>query len=173
MRNRKPRGSAVAEIPVVLWLIILAFLFPMINYATVAIRSGFVFNAAGQAALQASKARSYSAGTATVPSATTLALQTAQNNCASWTGVHLVSVVTNIVTTKLSNQAQSRQSGFLQTPPDTASNTYQIEVTLNCNVDPLITVNFPMFANLAGISGPFPLSVTQRNYVENSQGLMR
>ena len=171
MSSRQKHGNTIAELPGVLIVLLIFFLFPVVNYATIAIRSGFVFNAAGQAALSASKARSYSVGTPSAPSAVTQANTIATNSLANWYGITLKTISTKILITDIAKQKQTRQANALAVPPNTASNTYQIEVTINCDVSPLITVNIPLFGNIPGITGPYSLSVTQRNYVENSQGL--
>ncbi len=171
MRSRRKHGNTIAELPGVLIILLLLFLFPVVNYATIAIRSGFVFNAAGQAALSASKTRSYSSGTPTAPSSITQANTVATNALANWYGIKLKSVNTQILITDIAKQTQTRQATPLAVPPDTADNTYQVEVTINCDVSPLITVNIPLFGNIPGITGPYALSVTQRNFVENTQGL--
>ncbi len=170
---RSRRGNAVSELPGVLWLIFIVLLFPLVDFCTMGIRAALVFSACNQASLAASKARSYQVGDSTYPSAQDYALSVAQTDCSSWSGVSLNSVSTQILITDINTQVQTRQPGKLTNPPDTASNTYQVEVTINASIDPLVTVNLPFLANIPGISAPYQLSVTQRNYVENSQGLMR
>lgn len=152
-------------------MILLVLLFPMVDYCSLGIRTAFVFSACNQATLTASKARSYEVGTTDAPSAQSLAQSIASLCASSWQGIHLISTTTKIVTTNINTQVQTKQSGKLTSPPNTADNTFQLEVTLTADVDPLI--NVPFFANIPGISAPYRMVVVQRNYFENSQGLMR
>ncbi len=168
-RNRK--GNFLAEAPGVIGLILLALFFPMVDYCSLGIRASLVFSACNQATLTASKARSYEVGSTDAPSAKDLAQSTAQLCSTPWQGIHLISTSTKIVTTNINTQVQTKQSGKLTSPPNTADNTFQLEVTLTADVDPLI--NVPFFANIPGISAPYRMVVVQRNYFENSQGLMR
>lgn len=168
---RRQTGNFLLEAPAVVWLILIVLCFPMVDYCSLGIRSALVFSACNQATLTSSKARSYEVGTTDAPSAKALALSTAQLCTAPWSGIHLISTTTKIVSTDINTQIQTKQSGKLTSPPNTADNTFQIEVTLTADVDPLI--NVPFFANIPGISAPYRMVVVQRNYFENSQGLMR
>lgn len=170
-RNRRAKGNVIAEAPGVFWAILFLLTFPFVDYCSLGIRSALVFSAANQSTLTASKARSYEVGTTDAPSAKELALSTAQLCSQSWSGIQLQSVSTQIVQTNINTQTQTKQSGKLTSPPNTADNTFQLEVTITCAVDPLIKV--PFFVGIPGISVPYIMTVTQRNYFENSQGLMR
>lgn len=170
-RLRNQKGNYIAETPGVIWAVLVVLCFPMIDYCSLGIRSALVFSAANQATLTASKARSYEVGTADAPPAQQLAKDTAKLCCDPWQGIHFVSATTQILQTNIDTQNQTRQTGKLLNPPNTADNTFQIEVTVTATVDPFI--NVPFFANIPGISAPYTMVVTQRNYFENSQGLMR
>ena len=172
-RARRTQGNTIVELPFVIWGVLLVLFFPLINYATIGIRSAFVFNACQIAALTASKARSYDTSTASDPSAKQLALNTATLALSTCDGVKLNSVKTEILTTKISDKTKSAQEGKLSAPPNTAVNTYQLQVTVNTDINPLIMVDSQFFGNIPGISAAYNLKVTQRHFVENSQGLMR
>ncbi|MBX9569154.1 MAG: hypothetical protein K2X77_09685 [Candidatus Obscuribacterales bacterium] len=170
---RADRGNSIVELPFVIWTVLLILFYPMVNYATVAIRSGFVFNAAQTAALTASKARSYSTSTTADPSAQELATSTAHAALDSCSGIRINSVETEIVITKISDKTKSTTKTKLTSPPNLAENTYQLQVTVDTSVDPLIKIDSDTFGDIPGISSAYNLKVTQRHYVENSQGLMR
>lgn len=170
---RQFAGNSIAEVPAVLWLVLVVMLFPLANFCTLGIRSIFVFNACSQAALAASKARSYDTGTTEAPSAKQLAQQIAQASFDTWPGIKLNSVQTQIISTKIADQTQSKQAAKLTAAPDTALNTYQVEVTIKADIDPIFQAKIPFLDNIAGISAPYQMQVSQRNFVENTQGLTR
>ncbi|MBX9685186.1 MAG: hypothetical protein K2X27_00715 [Candidatus Obscuribacterales bacterium] len=173
MRFRAKKGAKLVELPVIIWVVFIVFLFPLIDFCSLGIGAIFLFNACSQACLAASKARAYESSSTGYPSAQATALASAQAACAAWRGINLNSARTKIITTRISDQRQSSQLGKLSSPPDTTSNTYQIELTVNADIDPLIKLEFPLLGQIQGISAPLNLSVTQRNYFENSQGLSR
>lgn len=167
------RGNTIVELPIVLWVILFMLFFPMINYATIAIRAAFVFNACQTAALTACKARSYDTSTTSDPSAKQLAQDTAKAAIDVCSGVKLNSTLTEIVTTRISDKQKTVQQNKLTAPPNTAANTYQLQVTLDTSIDPLMPVDSQILGSIPGISAPYNLKVIQRHYVENTQGLMR
>lgn len=171
--RRKQKGNSIVELPFVLWTILLVLFYPLVNYATIAIRSGFVFHAAQTAALTASKARSYSTSTAADPSAQQVALDTAHLALDTCDGIKLNNVETEIVITKISDKTKSTTKTKLTTPPNLAENTYQLQVNIDTSVDPLMKVDSQVFGSIPGITTAYNLKVSQRHFVENSQGLMR
>lgn len=166
-------GHSIVELPVVIWVILLVLFYPMINYATIAIRSCLVFNAAQTAALTASKARSFSTSTATDPSALQVVNDTVHEALDSCDGIKVNKVTTEIVITKMSDKTRTTQSTSLSTPPNTAQNTFQLQVTIDSSVSPFMLIDTQVFGNIAGMTAPYNLIVSQRHYVENTQGLMR
>lgn len=171
--RRSNEGNTIVELPFVLWAVLLVLFYPMVNYATIAIRSSFVFHAAETAALTASKARSFSTSTAADPSAQQLAIDTAHQALDQCSGIKLNGVDTEIVITKISDKSKSTSKTKLASSPNLAENTYQLQVTIDSSIDPLMMIDNQFFGDIPGITSPYSLKVTQRHYIENSQGLMR
>ncbi len=168
---RRQRGTFIAEVPVVLWFLIFMLFFPLLDLMAVTIRTNFLFMAAHNAATAASRARSFSASINGYPTASTLADDAAQKTIQSFGGVQIASMETAIVVTNTLSKAVSRYTSPLATPADSIANTYQIEVKLNGVIDPLIPYNGIIFGNIPGLTQPIHLTVTDRRYAENPQGL--
>jgi len=168
--SRTFKGSFMAEVPVVLWFMIFMMFFPLLDLMAVTIRTTFLFVAAHSAAIAASRARSFSTSINGYPTASTLAEDAAQKVVDSFGGIAIDNVETAIVVTNVASKAVTRSTSPLTTPPDSISNTYQIEVTLNGVINPLIPYNSG-FGNIPGLTQPIHLTVTDRRYAENTQGL--
>lgn len=170
-RQNRQKGSFIAEVPIVLWFLIFLLFFPLLDLMAVTIRTTFLFMAAHNAATSASRARSFSTSINGYPTANTLANNAAQQTVQYFGGVQIPTMETAIVVTNVSSKATSRYTSPLSTPADSIANTYQIEVKLNGVIDPLIPYNAGIFGNIPGLTQPINLTVTDRRYAENPQGL--
>lgn len=170
MSRRSKCGSFLADTPAALWVLFMILCFPLANLATVCLRAAFLYLGVHNATRMASRARSYLAPVAGEPSAVQLANTTANTVAAAWTGVHITNINTSIVCTDINTRAVTTQSTPLTTAADDTNYTYQLEVDVNGKVDPLITINTP-WGPVPGLSTAVQLYFTDRQYVENPQGL--
>jgi hypothetical protein len=59
----------------------------------------------------------------------------------------------------------------LANPADDSNNTYQVEVTATALVDPAFKYNMPFFGAAPGLTAPMVITMIDRQYAENPQGL--
>lgn len=174
--TRKQKGSLAAELPIALWALFMIITMPMINLATISLRSTFIVTASRDAAHSAARAKTFqTAINASNPSATQLAQQAVDQDFQKFPGVHLTSVTTNIVTTSLATNVTpsitTRQSTPLSQPPDTSANTYSIEVIVRAQADPLVMCDATLIGRIPGLSAPVDFTCASREFCELPQGL--
>jgi hypothetical protein len=167
--NRSKRGSSIAELPVVLWLIFFVFLFPLVDVAFCGLRLTFLYAAAHNACISAARARTYQTTPDTHPTAIQLAQTGASLVINGFSGVHQDQLQTAIIVNNVNTNALTVVPGPLSTPPDTSNNTYQIQVTLNGHVDPFIPIFLP--TGVPGLNQPLYLTFTEAQFFENPAGL--
>jgi len=171
---RYQRGTTMAEMPAALWLLIL-MAFPLIIVATSSLRFGFFWNACREAAAQAAKCQTFQNNSSVGISAVNTAAAWATQAAGSFSGITIIPPVnvyimsTNVisgVTTK--NPANTA----LPAAADTANNIYDIQVELNGQIQPLVTVPMAGIAGpIPGITQPFPVVVRSQYTSEVPQGL--
>jgi hypothetical protein len=169
---RRPKGHFLADAPIAIWIVIILLFVPLLDFSAVLLRSSLLYVAVHNAARNAAKARTFLAPLAGQPSATQLATTTVDNVAALWSGVTINSVLAEIVITDISTDVVSRQSSPLTTPANDATNTYQLEVTVTGTVFPLVTFNIGLFGAVPGLTQPIVVTMSDRQYVENPQGLV-
>jgi hypothetical protein len=167
---RKSSGTFLAELPFVLWVFFFVLFFPMVNLATMFIRLTFLYSATHNACISAARARTFLNPINSDPTAITLAQDGANGYVAAFTGIHVTTIDTVIVITNINTQAQTISTTPLTTPPDVSNFTYQVQVTVNGATDPLFQV--PSFIPISGLNQPMFLTITDRQYFENPQGLV-
>lgn len=169
LRERVKRGSVIAELPVVIWLIFFVFLFPLMNLVILGLRLTFLYAANHNACISAARARTYATSPDSHPPAVQL-MQTGANLVLNgFSGIHQTSLTPQIIITDVNTQSQQIVPGPLTTPPDTSNYTYQIQTTLNGTVDPFIPVYFP--TNVPGVNAPLTLRFSEAQFFENPAGL--
>lgn len=172
MFKRSKRGSFIVEGPVALFLFLFFFVFPFMDLATITLRTTFLYAAAHNAAWEAARAHTYQTSLDGKPSSIQLASVTAQRVAESFNGIAIKSVKTSIITTDIKTLNQSRQPTLLKAPADSSLNSYQVEVSVNADVSPLILYSGgSSFTNIPGLTEPINLTFTDRQYCENPQGL--
>jgi Flp pilus assembly protein TadG len=173
-KSNNARGSFLADGPLIIWLVFLFLFLPLLDFSAALLRSTFLYMAVHNAARNAAKSRSFLNPIGSDPSATQIASNTVTNVASMWSGVKVNSILAEIVTTNLDTQTVSRQANPLTTPADDSNNTYQIEVTVTGSVDPLVTFNMPWIGNggVPGLTKPMAVTMIDRQYVENPQGLV-
>jgi Flp pilus assembly protein TadG len=171
MVRRSNRGNFIVETPIALFVFLFLFVFPFVDLAAITLRTTFLYAAAHNAAWEAARAHTYQSSLDGFPSSVQLASSVAQKTAAPFGGIKINSVRTNIVTTDIKTLSQSRQSAPLAVPADSSLNSYQVEVSVNGAVNPLIIYNGGGFTNIPGLTQPMILTFTDRQYCENPQGL--
>lgn len=172
--NTRRKAQAMAELPIVLWVIIVFLTIPLVDLTTFSLRYNFIMAASRDAAYSASRAKTFLTNvSSTELSAVNSATAAAQQTANAFSEVTINSVTTNIVITNLANGTVTRQSTKLLVPADTSTNAYQIETIVNGTISPLITMdpNGNYFVPIPGLTAPIPVSVASRGFMENPQGL--
>lgn len=167
IRKRKTNGSSLIELPICLFILFVLFLFPLIDVATIAIRSTTSFAAAQNAAIRAARTSSFQ-------SARTAAVNAARETAARCPGVSLdpSDVRVWIAAVPFDGGAQIRQ----QTPLRQIQKDrylYQIEVEVRSQVQPLVTCNPGLFGVVPGLTAPMSINSVGREICEQPQGLTR
>ncbi len=165
LRNR----SGVMELPFFLWIFFIGLAFPLIDLITVGLRLTFLYTATHTACLRACRAQTFLTPVEGKPSCTMLANQAVQDVTNKFTGIHVAQITTQILTTNIDNSSQSRSLSPLTKPADVSKNTYQIEVVLACSADPFLPLPLPV--QIAGLSAPLQVTLSDRQYCESPDGL--
>jgi hypothetical protein len=168
---RKTTGSAMIDLPISIWALIMLITIPLLDFATVALRATFVASAAKDAVHAAARSTSFSTNIGGQLSATNLALTQAQNSVGAFNGLTFRSAVTSIVATNTTTQASTKQSTKLSAPADIGAFTYNLETRVTADVSPLITYNARWFGNVPGLTTPYRLTAAAQEFCEYPQGL--
>jgi hypothetical protein len=162
----------MAELPLAIWVLFIAITMPMVDLATISLRSTFLVAAAHEAAHAAARAKTFKVSIdESTPSAESLALDTVTSSLQRFSEVKATSTVTRIVTTNIADGTTARRTAPLTQPADTDSNTYSIEVVVTGQVNPLFTFNNALFGQLPGLTGPITISCAAEQLSEYPQGL--
>ncbi|MBI1272005.1 hypothetical protein GC174_16380 [bacterium] len=167
----RARGSAMVEAPVVLWVLLVVLAFPLLNLTTVALRSYFVNSAVEAAALEASRARTFSQAVDGEKTAVDSAAQVVERYRSSFSNVFIDSVDTRIVAIDIASGVESVFSSKLASKADSSKNLYQIEVEVRARVSPLLSYNLAILGDIPGLTGPMGLKLKSRQFVEFPEGL--
>lgn len=169
--RRSRKGTSLAELPMVLWLIFVFLLMPMLSMATMTLRSALVNAIVQTAGNSAAKARTFAVDSPTKPCAQTIASNEMKNACKTIPGVTLRNVQTRIIVTAVNNGTPIRMTSKLPLPADTSQNIYQIETEATCSIEPLIRITPAICGHIPGVSDPLITTTTARAMAENPQGL--
>ena len=155
--------------PFVLWIFFIVLTFPLLNLMTIGLRLTFLYSAVHTACLRSCRAQTFLVPVENKPSSVMLANQGVQDVTNKFTGIHVSQITTQILTTNIDNSTQSRTVSPLTTPADVSKNTYQIEVVLAGSADPFLPMPLPV--QIAGISAPLQVKLSDRQYCESPDGL--
>jgi hypothetical protein len=169
--KRNQKGTTLAELPMVIWLIFVFLLMPMLSMATMTLRSALLNAVVQSAGTAAAKARTFETGSADKPSAKQIAQDEMTNGTKSIPGLTLVNVDTQIISTAVNNGTPIRSTSKLALPADTSQNVYQIETVAKCTIDPLIRISPAICGHIPGVSDPLTVTYASRAMAENPQGL--
>lgn len=162
----------MAELPLAMWILFVVLTIPLIDLATISLRSTFLVTAARDAAHEAARSKSFAVP---VDASNPSAQQAAQNQITSdlthFGGIKVTSTVINIVSTNINTQNTIRQTTPLAAPADINTNTYTIEVLVTAQISPLITYNGFLFGQVPGLSAPVTVQYGAQEFSEYPQGL--
>lgn len=162
----------MAELPMAMWALLVMITIPMIDLATVALRSTCLVTAAHEAAHNAARAKSFlTPVSASDDSATTAAQNTVTQVLQRFSGIRSTSVVTNLVITDTATLQTTRRTTPLNAPADIVDNTYSLEVVVTAQVSPLIMYNGRMLGSIPGLSAPVTVTCAAQEFSEYPAGL--
>jgi hypothetical protein len=170
--RRGCRGTAIAEFAPTIWLLFSIFTFPLLAFATIGLRYMFFVNAARLTAASASQSKSFLTNvSSTQLSAVNDANLIAKQSVQGFSGVTLNTITTQIVVCNFSSGAITRQTTALVQAADTSANSYNIEILMNGQINPFITVPKGVLGSVPGLTAPFVITVRAAMFAENPQGL--
>jgi hypothetical protein len=167
--HRRSRGSVIAELPMVLWILFMVICFPMLNLATAFFRVSFLYAGVHFASISAARSASYLAPVDGKPSAVNEAVAKLNLLKNSFAGLDVQNIKTEIVVTNNDTLAMSNYNAPLAKPADQSVNSYQIQVSATCSGQPLVVVPSPF--SIAGVNAPLVFNLQAKQYCENPQGL--
>lgn len=164
--SRSAFGSSIAEMPVVLWAIFIALLFPLAILTSMGYRASIVYFATDAACRKASKAPSFT-------EAQTRAATTMTADLAAFPGISNVVPSLSIKIKSLTSGSYTTSTTVLPAGSvNTSANIYFVILGVDADIDPL--VHFAggfMGLNVPGLTGPYTLHFASQAYVENPNGL--
>jgi len=169
---RKSWGHLLIEVAPALWIILLLFTFPLTIFGTLGMRYAFLNNAAHLAASLGAQCKTFQANVSSTDlSAVNMANQAAEQAVAAFSGISLDQVSTCIVVCPIGGSTVTRQSTPLTSPANTSLNTYNFEVVLQAQIQPLMNGSSSFFGSIPGLTGPLTTSAKADIFFENTQGL--
>jgi hypothetical protein len=186
---RTNSGSSTVEMPVALIVFLFFMLFPLIDLATIALRSCVIYSAAFNGAHAGALAPTFLNNISIndpvtgkpVPklSAVNAAVSAAQGSkTAGLSGVDYddpdIKVSIQGIPVKASDNLQEIRLAD-RTPANLVDPAYiyQLEVTVSGRVQPLFVLSDGIFGKVPGLTVPLPVTASSRQIVENPSGLTR
>jgi hypothetical protein len=161
-------GSATVELPICLLILLLLFLFPMLDLAVCGLRSTTVDSVARDAARVAGRAASFT-------SAKTLAVNQAkltESKSMAGTAIDTAHIVVTVIATPVAGGAATRSTSPIASAGiDATAYVYQIEVDVPATVQPLVTLSAKVFGSVPGLTVPMKIHAVSREFVEHPLGL--
>jgi len=165
----------MAELPVVLWLLLVCGVIPLMIMATITMRATLLNAAARDAAHAAAKASTFEQSEEGHPSARQLAESTAHATASKFAGVTISQVKTSIMITDADNPSAPSDIRTIKLRPtdviDTSKYVYSVQVEVSGYVEPLIRFTLPVFGDVPGLTKPMEMKVSGVEMFENTEGL--
>jgi hypothetical protein len=171
MERRRSSGSFIAENTAVLVIIILGMTFPLINLATSTYRYNMICGAAKAGAHSGATASTF---TNVTTGAAALIPATINNYLGQARGIHNVTMNWRINQSSIATQAVTLGSWKtkLAANADPSKFIYSIEVVIDADVDPLVTMaGSGIVPNVPGLTGQTHQSSAAQEVVETITGL--
>jgi len=166
---RRPRAAMLAELPMILWVLLMVVAFPIIDLTTVFFRITFLYAGIHFASISAARANTFALPIDGKPSAKSEVTSKINQIQKCFSGLAVTNIDTAILITKNDTLAQSSQSAPLVVAADQSVNSYQIEVSADCSAQPLIPIPIPV--RIEGLNAPITVHLSAKQYCENPQGL--
>lgn len=179
--RRTEVGNQVVELPIVLMVIFILFVFPLMDLGTIAIRWGILMGAAREGAHAAAVSPLFSTASGSSPAATTAGPQAVQAFVNKFSGVSVTGganqIDLDILATSTATNLVTRYPGPLPMAADTLNNVYSYECRVRGTIQPFLNVkNTPgafgaNLLNVPGLNAPVILEVRGREIAEAPSGL--
>jgi hypothetical protein len=163
LRKRSCTGSQLLELPIAIWLAVLALFLPLLDLSLLGLRVGTLHMAARNGAREAGRAASYTEAAELAKS------KVIQSLNAGLGGNTITRITTTIVATPIDGGEPSRSTAPIATDPDNF--VYQMEVSVQATAAPLLEID--CFGDIPGLSGPFPVTVACTEMAEHPKGLSK
>jgi hypothetical protein len=165
-RRRRPSGTALAELPLVLWILFVFLLFPLLILASLGYRSCVLYFACDSAVKKAAKS-------ATFTDATTRDAAVLTTTLGPFTGITAAAPVMSIMVKPIAGGAPTIYTAKLAPGSvDTSKSLYFVMSKVEADLSPLVQFSGGwMGMSIPGLTGSFHLTVNTQSYAENPSGL--
>ena len=175
--SRNALASSIAELPVAIFIMFLILLMPLIDLATIAFRTSFIHSACHNAVHSAARAKTFKENgdkgeLSSINIAKRDALATKENGLAGVDFADKDITITIIGTPTKTTKSPIRTDSPL-TSVEQKDYLYQIEVQVSGTVEPLVTLSSDFFGKVPGLTVPFPVTATYRQFSEHPAGLAK
>lgn len=167
---RSSRGSAIAELPAMLWFLFCLLIFPMIDIAAIGLRMAALSYITHTSCVLAARAPSFETRLNRYEPAMQVASDEANSLLSRFSGIRIKSIKTRILATNVNTKRITFYEHAMRQPANTSDFTYQIDVTIEASVDPLVTLPY-LPVDIAGVTGPMEVKFGDRQFAECPQGL--
>lgn len=165
LRNKK--GAAVAELPLLLFVVFIVVALPLIGLATLAYRDAFFSWSVKDSCSKAAKSVSFTAAAA-------LARSAIAQDCRSFSGIKITHCRTAIICRNLSTGAETESTTVLDPATiNTHDNLYFFKLDVGGVINPLIQLNgcLPFCSSIPGLTAPYPVEGACELFFERPFGL--
>ena len=164
--TRRCAGSAMAEMPFVIWILLVGLLFPLMIFGSLGYRASILYFAGDSAVRRAAKAPTFT-------DATTRAASVLTTNLTPFTGIAASTPKLSVLVKPIGGGSPTIYTSKLAPGSvDTSKNLYFVISTVDADLAPLVQFNGSwMGMSIPGLTGPFHLTFNQESYAENPSGL--
>jgi hypothetical protein len=149
-------------------ILLVLFLFPMLDLAVCGLRTTTVEAIARDAARVAGRAASFSSAKALAVNQAKLT----ESKSLAGTAIDTGNIVVTVISTPVVGGKSTRTSSPLPSSGiDATANVYQIEVDIPASVQPLVTLSSNVFGSIPGLTVPMTVHAVGREFVEHPLGL--
>jgi hypothetical protein len=165
-RRRRPKGTAVTELPVVLWILFVFLLFPLLIFASIGYRGSILYFAADSAVKKAAKSPTFT-------DANTRDAAVLSTTLGPFSGIAAGAPVLSVMVKPIAGGNPTIYPGKLAPGSvDTSKNLYFVMSKVDADLSPLVQFNGSwMGMSIPGLTGPFHLTINTQSYAENPSGL--
>lgn len=159
-------GYSLAEMPLMLWLVFIMFLFPLAIIASLGYRAVILYYGVDSASHKAAKAPSFTEAQTNAAAVLTACTK-------DFSGITATAPVESIQIKPLSGAAPTISTTKLAAGSvDTSKNLYFVVTQVDADLDSLVQFNGGwMGLNIPGLTAPYHLQYRMEAYCENPNGL--